>query len=81
MPRIPIISRGLITWAEFGKAIFEKTGMEVKVNAIPSEEYPTEAKRPRFSKLDTSKAEQVPGVSITSWQEGLDRLLEQLSSS
>lgn len=74
-------SRGLITWAEFGKAIFESAGMEVKVNAIPSEEYPTEAKRPRFSKLDTSKAEQVPGVSITSWQEGLDRLLEQLSSS
>lgn len=75
-----LASHGLITWADFGKEIFRKVGMDVHVNPIPSEDYPTEARRPRFSKLDTSKAEQVPGVSITSWKEGLDRLLEQLAN-
>jgi len=75
-----LTSEGLITWADFGIELFKSSGIDVKVNAIPSEEYPTDARRPRFSKLDTSKAEQVPGVSITSWQEGLNRLLDQLEN-
>jgi len=75
-----LASEGLITWADFGIELFKSSGIDVKVNAIPSEEYPTDARRPRFSKLDTSKAEQVPGVSITSWQEGLNRLLDQLEN-
>jgi len=73
-----LTSKGLTNWAEFAEAIFENAGIEVSVKSIPSEEYPTEAKRPKYSKLDTTKAEQVEGVTITSWQEGLRRLLSQL---
>lgn len=75
-----LTSRGLTTWAELGKAVFRQAGMEVKVNAIATEAYPTEAKRPAFSKLDTGKAEGIAGVSISSWQEGLKRLLDRLEN-
>ena len=73
-----LTSKGLTNWADFARAIFDYAGINVSVKAIPSEEYPTEAERPKFSKLDTGKAEAVPGVSITSWQEVLKRLLSQL---
>ena len=75
-----LTSKGLTNWADFAKTIFDYAGIEVSVKAIPSEEYPTEAERPKFSKLDTSKAEQVDGIAISSWQEGLKRLLGQLEN-
>lgn len=75
-----LTSKGLTNWADFAEAIFNYSGIEVTVKHIPSEEYPTEAERPKFSKLDTTKAEQVPGVTITSWREGLKSLLSQLEN-
>lgn len=75
-----LTSKGLTNWAEFAEAIFDYSNIDVNVNAIPSEEYPTEAKRPKYSKLDTSKAEKVEGVEITDWREGLKRLLKQLEN-
>lgn len=75
-----LTSKGLTNWAEFAEAIFNYSGIEVKVTRVPSEEYPTDAQRPKFSKLDTSKAENVAGVSITEWRDGLQRLLKQLQN-
>ncbi|MDX1586280.1 MAG: dTDP-4-dehydrorhamnose reductase [Balneolaceae bacterium] len=75
-----LTSKGITNWAEFAEAIFAYSGIGVTVNPVPSEEYPTEARRPKFSKLDTSKAEKVAGVSITDWRDGLQRLLKQLKN-
>lgn len=75
-----LTSKGLTNWADFAKTIFDYAGIEVSVKSIPSEEYPTEAERPKFSKLDTSKAEGVKGVKVSSWQDGLKRLLGQLEN-
>lgn len=73
-----LTSKGLTNWAGFAEAIFEMADLEVRVEPVPSEEYPTDARRPRYSKLDTSKAEAVAGVSITPWETGLERLIGQL---
>lgn len=75
-----LTSGGLTNWAEFANTIFEYSGIETRVKPISSEEFPTEAKRPKFSKLSTKKVEQLPGITITSWQEGLKRLLAQLEN-
>lgn len=75
-----LTSKGLTNWAEFAEAIFNYSGIDVRVKSVPSEEYPTVARRPKFSKLDTSKAEKVAGVSITEWRDGLQRLLKQLEN-
>lgn len=75
-----LTSKGLTNWADFAKTIFDYAGIEVSVKSIPSEEYPTKAERPRYSKLDTTKAEQVEGINISSWQDGLKRLLNQLEN-
>lgn len=73
-----ITSRGLITWYDLAKAIFEKMGIAVEVKAVSSEQFPTAAERPFFSKLNTKKAESVPGCTVEEWEVGLDRLLYQL---
>lgn len=73
-----LTSKGLTNWAEFAEAIFEYSGIDVTVKQIPSEDFPTTADRPRFSKLDTTKIEQLPGITISSWEESLKRLLTQL---
>lgn len=71
-------SRGLITWYDFANAIFEKEGIAVKVNAVPSDQFPTEAARPRFSKLNTKKIESSAGCTVEEWEAGLEGLLRQL---
>ena len=52
-------NEGLISWYDFAKAIFAIKGMNIKVNPIPSEAYPTPAKRPMYSVLDKTKIKQV----------------------
>lgn len=71
-------SGGLITWYELANAIFEKKGIDVRVEAVTSEAFPTVADRPRFSKLDTKKISSIPGCVIEEWDTGLARLLEKL---
>lgn len=73
-----ITSRGLLSWYDFAKAIFSMSGMNIKVEPISSEDFPTNAKRPYFSKLSTVKMESVSRGSINEWEEGLRQLLDQL---
>lgn len=62
-------NEGVVSWYDFAKAIFEIKGMNIKVNPIPSEAYPTPAKRPAFSVMDRSKFNQF--IVIPSWKKGL----------
>ena len=47
-------SAGQASWYDFAKAIFELSGSSVELLPIPTSEYPTAARRPQFSVLDTS---------------------------
>lgn len=49
------VNEGYCSWYEFAKAIFEKCGIEMTVNPIFTEEYPTRAKRPLNSRLSKEK--------------------------
>ncbi len=76
-----LTTSGLINWAEFASTIFEIRGIDVAVEPIPSSEFPTEAKRPQFSKLNTSKVEKVDGVKIEDWKIELKDLLQSTDLS
>lgn len=47
-------NEGYCSWYEFAFEIFKQAGMDVKVNPIKTEEYPTRAKRPKNSRLHKS---------------------------
>ncbi len=73
-----ITSKGLISWYDLAKAIFELSNTNVSLEAVDSDAFPTRAERPYFSKLSTHKIEAVEGSRIIPWREGLQRLLGQL---
>lgn len=60
---------GKTTWYEFAKAIFNKKNIVVQVNPIPTTMYPTPAKRPAYSVLDTEKMVQTFQLKIPHWEE------------
>jgi dTDP-4-dehydrorhamnose reductase len=71
-------NKGRISWYDFAVAIKEMTHSNCTVNPIPSSQYPTPAKRPSFSLLDTHKIYETYHCEIPDWKDGLERCLQKL---
>jgi dTDP-4-dehydrorhamnose reductase len=63
-------NEGVASWYDFAIAIFELGNKKMKVNAIPTSDYPTPAKRPHYSVLDKTKIKNL-GVIVPYWRESL----------
>lgn len=62
---------GQVSWYDFAREIMLNKNMEVPVIPVSSSEFPTKAKRPVFSKLNSTKFEKTTGLEILSWKEGV----------
>jgi len=51
------------------------------VNPIGSREYPTAAKRPQNSVLSNLKLRRCFGINLSSWEEALEVVTQQLKSA
>ncbi len=69
---------GQTTWHGFAREIFSQTHQLDRVQLAETDEYPTFAKRPNYSVLDTNKIEQTLQQPIRSWQEALAEVIHQL---
>ncbi len=67
-------SAGVCSWYGFSMAIFEINNIKCKVNPIPSEAYPTSAKRPYYSVMDKSKITERFKVDSMCWRESLSKM-------
>jgi len=76
-----LTNEGFCSWADFAKAIFEKAGYSTKVNAIPSDAYPTKAKRPQNSCLSKKSLLDGGFKLMPAWQDALDRYLKELADN
>lgn len=65
-------------WFEFAKKIKEHCGFHCSVNPITTAQYPTPAKRPAYSVLDTQKITTAYSLQVRSWKEALCECLEKL---
>ncbi len=65
-----------VSWAGFAKAIFKAKGIGIKVDDIPTSDYPTAAERPAYSVLDTDSFERRFQHPLPDWQAGLRAALE-----
>lgn len=80
-----LTASGQTSWHGFAEAIFAEalaTGVLTKVpsvEAIPSAEYPTPAKRPAWSVLDNRKLQQDFGIELPTWQDGLKRVMAEIA--
>ncbi len=69
---------GVISWFEFANSIKELSGSNCKVNPVPSSAYPTAAKRPSYSALNTRKINQIYNITPRNWQDSLAECLSEL---
>jgi dTDP-4-dehydrorhamnose reductase len=69
-----------ISWAGFARKIFGRAGLACQVEDIPTEAYPTPARRPKNSRLDCSDLERAFGIKRPDWRAGLDDILKELSA-
>ncbi len=67
-----------VSWAAFAREIFRQTGLKTQVTDIPSQAYPTPARRPQNSRLDCSTTETVFGIARPDWHKSLNNVLKDL---
>jgi len=70
---------GATTWHAFATEIMAAAHLPTRVDAITTAEYPTPARRPAYSVLDTSKIRAL-GIRPPSWRIGLARVVEDALS-
>ncbi|WP_418359205.1 dTDP-4-dehydrorhamnose reductase [Sphingobacterium detergens] len=71
-------NEGETSWYDFALAIQEFVGLDCKINPITTEEYPTPAKRPKYSLLDKAKIRETFELTIPAWKESLSHMLARL---
>jgi dTDP-4-dehydrorhamnose reductase len=71
-------NEGICSWFDFAKAIMDAKGLTCKVLPIPTESYPTPAKRPHYSVLDKLETRKFYGKEIPHWRDALEECLELL---
>ena len=64
---------GTISWYDLAVEIFKQFGKKIEVKPIKTKDYPTAAKRPKYSVLDTTKIENNFNCTIKDWQGSLDK--------
>ena len=64
-------NEGECSWYDFAKKIFEINNVSIDLSAIPTEQFPTPAQRPKYSVLDKSKIKTTFGIAIKTWEESL----------
>lgn len=68
------VNTGVVSWADFARAIVARCGIAATVTGCATREWPTPARRPAYSALDNSKLAGVIG-GITGWEDALDAYL------
>lgn len=82
-----LTSAGETSWYDYARFIVNSAlshGIKLKVqdiSPISSGEYQTSAQRPRNSRLDTGKLKNNFGLHLPMWQDGIIRLLKEVSGN
>jgi len=67
-------NEGQCSWFDFAKEIFRLNNVSIDLQPIPTNAYPTPAKRPAYSVLDKKKIKNVFEIEINSWQMSLKNM-------
>jgi dTDP-4-dehydrorhamnose reductase len=71
-------NEGYCSWYEFACEIFNLAGINVAVNPIRTEDYPTKVLRPKNSRLSKKSLELGGFDKLPDWKDGLKRYIDEL---
>jgi dTDP-4-dehydrorhamnose reductase len=72
-------NEGVASWYDFAHAIFELAEIQVELNPISTESFPTPAKRPPYSVMSKEKIKNTFGVKINHWRDALRECLHNMN--
>jgi dTDP-4-dehydrorhamnose reductase len=78
------VAAGQTTWADYAshvlslaKSIQPAMDIKARVLPVPTSAFPTAAKRPHNSRLNTTKLHHIFGLTLPHWQAGVSRMLTE----
>lgn len=71
-------NEGVCSWYEFAQKIFEFTNIDICLNPISTEQYPTKAKRPKNSVMSKKNLLDNGFELLPTWQDALKRYLKEI---
>ena len=82
-----LTAAGETSWCDYARFVIEHARRAVlpvrvtpeAIEAIPTSAYPTPARRPLNSRLDTRKFQAAFGLRLPSWEAGVERMLTEIS--
>lgn len=69
---------GITNWSDFARQIAQQASLSCIVNGITTAAYPTPAKRPAYSVMDTGKISTAYGIVMRDWKEALKECISRL---
>jgi dTDP-4-dehydrorhamnose reductase len=73
-------NQGETTWFDFAATIKTNAGLSCDVQPIETKDFPTPAKRPAYSVLDTSKIENDLEIGIRHWKDALIDCMKEINA-
>jgi dTDP-4-dehydrorhamnose reductase len=81
-----LAASGETTWHGYASHVIAQAGrvqpalkiMAKEIAPVPTTAFPTPAKRPHNSRLDTGRLQATFGLTLPPWQQGVDRLLAEI---
>ena len=73
-------NEGVCSWYDFAIAIHQIYGIDCKVSAIESKDYPSPVARPPYSVLNKSKIKSIFGTQIPYWRSSLEKCILEIKN-
>lgn len=71
-------NEGICSWFEFAKKIFDYSNININLNPITTEQYPTKAKRPKNSTMSKKSLLENGFDLLPTWEDALKRYLKEI---
>ena len=72
-------NEGVASWYDFAKEIMQLSECTCEILPIPTDQYPTPAKRPFYSILDKQKIKSQYSINIPYWKDSLEKCIRKMS--
>jgi dTDP-4-dehydrorhamnose reductase len=74
-------NEGVISWFDFANEIKRLINSSCVVNPLATEQFPTPAKRPKYSVLDKTKIQETFSIQLKDWKASLKACIKKLQSA
>lgn len=74
---VHVTNNGGCTWYEFARATLDLAGVDHPVQEVTSDEFPSKARRPMYSRLDSERFEELEVRPLRHWRDALGAYLRE----